>query len=92
MNEFEVWVYRGAIVILLAILWYLAKGVLKQLKEINGTLKFVQIHTAKTDKDVQAIQKEQLNHQGRLNNHADRIRELEINQEGCPVCKEAKRK
>jgi hypothetical protein len=91
MSDFEVWIYRGAIVVLLAILWYLAKGVLKQLKEINTTLKFVQIHTAKTDKDVEAIKKEQLNHEGRINNHSQRIRDIELNQEGCPVCKEAKR-
>lgn len=91
MSEFEMWVYRGAIAILLAILWYLGKGVLKQLKEINSTLKSVQIQNTRTQKDVEAIKKEQANHEGRLNNHAERIREIELVQEGCPTCKVSKR-
>lgn len=90
MSNFEIWVYRGAIVVLLVILWYLAKGVLKQLKEINSTLRIVQIHNTRASKDIEAIQKEQNNHEGRLNNHAGRIRDIELIQEGCPTCKESR--
>ena len=90
MSDFEVWVYRGAIVILLAILWYLAKGVLKQLKDINLTLKSVQLHNTRTTKDIEAIKEKQTNHESRINNHADRIRDIELVQEGCPTCKESK--
>jgi hypothetical protein len=90
MSEFEIWVYRGAIVILLGVLWYLAKGVLKQLKEINISLRDILIWNGGTDIKIKDIEKETSENKQRLNEHGRKIRDLELNQEGCPVCKEAK--
>ena len=82
MGEFEVWVYRGAIVLLLGILWYLAKGVLKELRMIRTSLQVQEVVQAKQDVKVNA-------HETRLTDHGQRIRSLEHKSDSCQYCKEA---
>ena len=88
MSDFEIWVYRGAILILLAILWYLAKGVLIQLKEINRNLNNVSDQGIRHDEQLKQSNSRIDSHENRLNDHAKRIREVEHKQDSCKNCNE----
>ena len=89
MTDFEVWVYRGAIVVLLGILWYLAKGVLKELKLIREFLQALQLIQTRQDEVVKSIQEHVSEHQSRLNSHSERLHNVELKQGSCQYCKES---
>jgi hypothetical protein len=86
MSEFEVWLYRGCIVILLGVLWYLAKGVLKELKLIRGTLQALQLAQARQDGQIKLVSNTQESHEKRINDHAERLRDIERKQDSCKNC------
>jgi hypothetical protein len=88
MGEFEVWVYRGAIIALLGVLWYLSKGVLKELRMIRSSLQLQEIAQVRQDEKVNTANSRIENHDHRLNDHAIRIREVERKQDSCTYCKE----
>jgi len=89
MADFEVWIYRGAIVVLLVILWYLFKGILKELKLIRGALQSLQLIQTRQDEKLKTANCRIDIHDARLNEHADRIRKVERKQDSCQICKEA---
>ena len=81
MSEFEVWIYRGAIVLLLMILWYLAKDVLQELKEIKRLLAVQNEQNQRHELQIQNFDK-------RLNDHGIRIKALEHKTDSCQYCSE----
>jgi len=87
MSDFEIWVYRGSIIILLGILWYLAKGVLKQLKEINSNIKVISDQGLKQEGDIKLINEKVTSNTDELKDHEKRIRVVEKVQDSCPSCK-----
>ncbi|MEI6683435.1 MAG: hypothetical protein WCO44_12435 [Bacteroidota bacterium] len=89
MSEFEIWVYRGAIVVLLGILWYLAKGVLKELKLIREFLQELKNIQTRQDEIIKGIQEHVGDHKTRLDNHSERIRNVELKQGSCQYCRES---
>ena len=86
MGDFELWVYRGAIVILLIILWYLFKGILKELKAIKGFLQALQLVQTRQDEKFKAVTDRMNTQDTRLNDHAERIRKIERKQDACKNC------
>jgi len=86
MNEFEIWLYRGVILSLLAIVWYFAKGILVQLKEMNATLKTLNDKSLILDGNLELVREKVNNHEGRLNNHGERIKAVEHKQDICNAC------
>ncbi|MCX6266845.1 MAG: hypothetical protein NTW16_05735 [Bacteroidetes bacterium] len=89
MGEFEVWVYRGAIIVLLAVLWYLAKGVLKELRLIRDALESLHITQTAQDGTIRLVGSRVDSHENRINDHASRLRGIERKQDSCQYCKEA---
>jgi len=89
MSDFEVWVYRGAIVVLLVILWYLAKGVLKELKLIREFLQELKLIQTRQDEVIKGINEHVGDHKKRLDDHSQRLREVELKQGSCQYCKES---
>ena len=85
-QNFEMWIYRGAIIILLSVLWYLAKGVLKELKLIRGVLQALNISQVKQDGRIRSLEEAKENHERRLNAHSINIRTIENKQNQCQSC------
>ena len=88
MSEFEVWIYRGVIVVLLVIVWYFAKGILVQLKEMNNSLKNLNDKSLIHDGNLMLVHDKISNHETRINDHAQRLRKVESRQDLCPTCPE----
>ena len=86
MSDFEVWVYRGAIVILLGILWYLAKGVLKELRLIREFLQVLQVTQGRQDEAQKNILEHITDHKEQLADHEGRLRAVEKIQNSCTYC------
>ena len=86
---FEVWIYRGCIVVLLGILWYLAKGVLKELKLIRSTLQALQMVEVRHEENIKNVNEKIDTHEHRINEHAGWIRDVENKQNSCPYCKDS---
>ena len=82
MSDFEIWIYRGAIVILLAILWYLAKGVLAELKKINNTL------SHHSENNIRIEDRLKVNEESVID-LTKRMRDAERKQDSCQFCKES---
>lgn len=86
ITEFEVWLYRGSIAILLIVLWYLAKQVLGQLKEMNTNIKALGEKGIQHDGKLELVQKEVSDQTKRLDDHSKRIRDVERKQDNCQYC------
>ena len=89
MTEFEAWIYRGVIAALLSVIWYFAKRVLVELKEMNANIKSIGDKGLIHDGKLALIEKEVDSHYCRLNEHSKKIREVERRQDSCNYCREA---
>ena len=89
MSDFETWVYRGVIAVTLIILWYFARQVLNQLKEMNVQLKQMNDKGIVHDGKLELINNTVDDHRNRLNDHSKRIRTVEQKQDRCKTCREA---
>jgi hypothetical protein len=85
-QHFEMWIYRGAIFILLSILWYLAKGVLKELRLIRTSLQGLNVSQVRQDGRISALEDKTINHEKRIDSHANWIRDIETIQNRCALC------
>lgn len=85
-QNFEMWIYRGAIFILLSILWYLAKGVLKELKLIRSALQGLNMSQIRQDGRITALEEKSATHENRIDKHAGWIRDIENIQNRCSTC------
>lgn len=78
MTPFEIWVYRSAIALLIAIVVYLSKGVLKELRQINKSMQAQAIRETKQDGKISTLECTMKEHKLRLDDHGKRIKDLEI--------------
>lgn len=83
------WVTRGAFTILAIVLWYFARQVLNQLKEITLQLKQMNDKGIVHDGKLELINNTVDEHRNRLNDHGKRIRSVEQKQDRCKTCREA---
>lgn len=83
MNDFEMWIYRGAITILLAILWYMGKRLLAELKEIKAAIQGLSENGIRYEGLIQLIRSQMTQHNKRIDDHAGRLRELERKYDQC---------
>lgn len=90
-DAFDVWVYRGLIVILLAVVWvgiqWAAKKVLGELKEMNSSLKILSDNSLIHDGEIKLAREQTTNHEKRLNDHTTRLRIIERSHDSCTNCK-----
>ena len=86
MSDFELWIYRGSIVILLAVLWYLAKQVLTQLKEMNLNIKSLAEKGIMHDGKLEMVQAQGIELVKKVDDHENRIRDVERKQDQCQYC------
>lgn len=89
MSEFEMWATRGVFTIMVIILWYFARQVLNQLKEMNLQLKQMNDKGIVHDGKLELINNTVDEHRNRLNDHSKRIRTVEQKQDRCKSCREA---
>jgi hypothetical protein len=89
MGEFEIWTYRSVIGALLVVIWYFAKGILGQLKEMNITLRSLNDKGLVHDGKIELVQGQVNTHETRLNDHSIKIRGIERKQDVCQYCREA---
>lgn len=89
MTEFEAWIYRGVIAALLSVIWYFAKRVLVELREMNANIKSIGDKGIIHDGKLEMINNTVDEHRNRLNDHSKRIRTVEQKQDRCKSCREA---
>jgi len=88
MNDFEIWLYRGAITILLVILWYMAKRLLVELKEIKDAITKLSENGIRYEGSINLIRNQLVQQGKRINDHAERLREIERKFDQCKNCNE----
>jgi len=88
MSDFETWLYRGIIAIALGVIWYFAKRVLSELKDMNTNIKAISDKGIQHDGKLELVQSQVKSHDERLNDHADRLRNVERTQDSCKYCTE----
>ena len=88
MSEFETWFFRAALAGALAVIWYFAKRVLIELKEMNSNIKSISDKNLVHDGKLELVGKEVENHEKRINDHAIRIRNVERTQDACKYCED----
>ena len=92
MSEFETWVYRGVIALLLIVVWAVikigAKKILEELRDMNCSLKILSDSSLIHDGDIKLVKDQVGSHEKRLSDHTVRIRDVERKQDGCQYCKE----
>ncbi|MEI6901003.1 MAG: hypothetical protein WCL00_14090 [Bacteroidota bacterium] len=88
MNEFETWFFRAALFGALAVIWYFAKRVLNELKEMNTNIKCISDKGIVHDGKLELVENKVENHEKRINDHAGRIRVVERTQDSCKFCTE----
>lgn len=88
MSEFESWFFRAALAGALAVIWYFAKRVLNELKEMNTNIKYISDKGIVHDCKLELVENKVETHEKRLNDHAERIREVERTQDACKYCEE----
>ncbi|MEI6898547.1 MAG: hypothetical protein WCL00_01615 [Bacteroidota bacterium] len=93
MSEFETWVYRGIIALLLIVLWAVIKigatKILEELKAMNTSLRVLSDSSLIHDQNIKTVNDRIGTHEVRLNDHGERIREVERKQDSCNYCKES---
>ena len=88
MTDFELWIYRGGLLILLMILGYLAKDIMKELKKIAASIAVLTNQGMHQQDQIISIKEKLESHETRLNTHRDQIRLIEREMDGCSYCKE----
>jgi len=86
MNEFETWLYRGVIVAALGVIWFFAKRILSELKEMNDNLKCISDKGIVHDGKLELVESKVETHEKRINEHAERLRDVERTQDACKFC------
>ncbi len=90
-DQFLLWAYQGVILGLLAIIWratqWLAKKILDELKEMNSSLKILSDNSLIHDGEIKLAKEQSQNHDKRLNDHTNRLRNVERKQDMCTNCK-----
>jgi hypothetical protein len=79
MSDFEIWIYRALVSILVIVIgWYLQKLVLK-IDELICTIQELAKNDVKQAAQIDNINDRLRVTDGRLNDHSQRIRTIEIN-------------
>lgn len=86
MTEFETWFFRAALAAALIVIWYFAKRVLNELREMNANIKSISDKGIMHDGKLELVGTKVDNHEKRINDHAERLREVERTQDACKHC------
>lgn len=86
MDEFEMWLYRGAVTVLLGIIWYMAKRLLSELKEIKEAITKLSENGIRYEGLIQLIRNQMAQQGKRINDHAERLRDVERKIDQCKFC------
>lgn len=84
--EFETWAYRATIACALAVIWYFAKRVLNELREMNANIKSISDKGIIHDGKLELVENEVHAHETRIDDHEKRIRICEKTQDSCQYC------
>jgi len=90
MTDFEIKLIWGCFGILLFILGFLFRWginkVVDKMEEMNGSLNTLNVNLIKQDGDIRMMKGQIDSHVKRLDDHTIRIRQVEHNQDSCPIC------
>lgn len=87
MNQFEIWVYRGLIGLLLILVWYFIKagfsGIREDIRELIAEIKHISNENATFNEKFAVVNHRFTDVFERLNHADDKIRHLELDQAAC---------
>jgi hypothetical protein len=86
MQPFELWLYRGAVVILLGFIWWYARRIIKRLDMLNNLTAIIEKRDVARDGVVKRLQDKTRLHDDKLEDHEKRLREVEKKQDRCDYC------
>ncbi len=91
MTEFEIWLYRSLIILLLVIIWFVVKSfsvsITKKIDELINSINELTKEMATQRGEITQLTNGQHDHSNRLNDHGKRIRQLELDRAACVNCK-----
>ena len=79
MSDFEIWIYRGLAIILVTIVGYGIKKLIAKIDELIQEIQKLALKEIEHEKEIEFINDRLKNGDTRLNDHACRIRALEVN-------------
>lgn len=80
MNEFEIWIYRLVIGALALVVWYAIQRLIKKFDELITSINALTETSKVQQTQITGIYNQLKDHTGRMNDHAKRIRNIEL---GC---------
>ena len=89
MNEFETWLTSGIIGVAIVVIGFFLQRLLTAMKEMNIKIKSISEKGLIHDGKLELVDTSVKRHEERLNEHADRLRNVERKQDSCQVCREA---
>lgn len=78
MSEFEIWTYRSLAIILITIIGYGIKKLIAKIDELIEEIQKLALKEVEHEKEIEFINDRLRNGDNRLNDHACRIRNLEV--------------
>jgi hypothetical protein len=82
--EFEIWIYRGLIGFILMVIWYFIKRwsvkIDQKFDELIKAVNQVGLKNETQNGQIEILNRVQATHETRLNDHAKRLRNVELNQ------------
>lgn len=78
MNEFEIWVYRLLIGAMAIVIWFAIQRLIKKFDELINSINTLTETSKVQQSQILGIYNQLKDHTGRMNDHAKRIRNIEI--------------
>lgn len=82
--EFEIWIYRGLIGFVIMVLWYFIRRwsvkIDQKFDKIIDAVNKVGLRNEEQNGQIEILNRVQATHEKRLNDHSERLRNIEINQ------------
>jgi predicted PurR-regulated permease PerM len=80
MGDFEIWIYRLVITVLGIILWWGIQRLIKKFDELINSINELTQQSGQQQEQIKGINNTISDHTSRMNDHAKRIRTIEIEQ------------
>lgn len=83
MTDFEIWIYRIVISALAIVLWFAIQRLIKKFDELIKSINELTAQSWQHQEQIKGINNTQFDHNTRLNDHGNRIRNIELEHAKC---------
>jgi len=80
MTDFEIWIYRIVISVLGIVLWFGIQRLIRKFDELIKSINELTAESRTQQEQIKGINNTVADHTSRLNDHAKRLRSIEIDQ------------